>query len=115
MGALGGEHGHTLIALGGLAALYTLMGKNMQARPLHKQVLEARRRILGDTHLDTMNSCHGLGLCLVAMGERDDGLVLLEEAVSSSQRVLGETHPSTQHFEEGLHDAQRECSEAARP
>mmetsp|Transcript_78220 Transcript_78220/g.252935 ORF Transcript_78220/g.252935 Transcript_78220/m.252935 type:complete len:80 (-) Transcript_78220:1379-1618(-) len=46
------------------------MGHFALALPLREEVLELRRRLLGEAHLDTLNSMHDLGWCLVGVGER---------------------------------------------
>jgi hypothetical protein len=50
---LGDGDPQTLISLNDLAVLYQAQGRYGEAEPLHREVLEARRDVLGPRHQDT--------------------------------------------------------------
>jgi hypothetical protein len=59
------------------------------------QVLEARRRVLGEEHPDTLVALGNLATTLWALGDLAGARELQEKAVGGFKGVLGEEHPST--------------------
>src|SRR5260370_42566242 len=59
------------------------------------EVLEARRRILGEEHPDTLNSISNLARTLAAQGDLAGARRLEEPVLEARRRILGEEHPDT--------------------
>jgi tetratricopeptide (TPR) repeat protein len=65
------------------------------ARKLQEQVLEIRRRILGEEHPDTITSMGNLAATLQAQGDLAGAQKLQEQVLEIMRRILGEEHPNT--------------------
>ena len=78
-----------------LANVYLDQGKLEEARKLKEQVLENRRRVLGDEHPDTLNSMNSLGWLFLQQGKLEEARKLYEEVLENRRRVLGDEHPHT--------------------
>ena len=48
------------------------MGRDAEARDLDQDILDRRRRVLGDDHPRTLTSANNLAADLRALGETDD-------------------------------------------
>jgi tetratricopeptide (TPR) repeat protein len=70
-------------------------GNYAGARALEEQVLEARRRIVGEEHPATLGSMGDLALTLQAQGDLTDARELQERVLEALRRTLGEEHPDT--------------------
>src|SRR3954451_23438227 len=70
-------------------------GRRPEALRLTEQVVEARRRTLGEEHPDTLNSMHNLAVYFSEAGRRPEALRLTEQVVEPRRRTLGEEHPDT--------------------
>lgn len=85
----------TLTAIGSLAVLLHARGRLAEAEPLYREVLDARRRILGNDHPRTLGSINNLGMVLHSLGRRDEAERLLREGLERSRRALGDEHVDT--------------------
>ena len=65
------------------------------AHDLHKEILERRRRILGEDHPDTLRSADNLATDLRMLGEVQAAHDLHKEILERRRRILGEDHPDT--------------------
>ena len=65
------------------------------AEPLYEQVLDIRRRVLGDDHPDTAVILNNLALLYRDQGHFAQAEPLLEQALDIRRRVLGNDHVST--------------------
>jgi len=66
-----------------------------QARELGDQVLNRRRRLLGDDHPDTLTAASQLGTAMLQLGEYRQARQLMNDTLTRSRRVRGEDHPDT--------------------
>ena len=78
-----------------LAGVLRGQGKFDEARKLHEQTLEIRRRILGPEHPDTLWSMNNLAIVLGEQGKHDEARKLLEQTLEIRRRILGPEHPDT--------------------
>jgi hypothetical protein len=76
-------------------ALYS-DGQYEAAKELDVQVMETRKRVLGDEHPDTLNSIHNLAYTLESQSRHKEALALIDLCFQSCRKVLGEQHPDTQ-------------------
>ncbi|OIP34016.1 MAG: hypothetical protein AUK47_18360 [Deltaproteobacteria bacterium CG2_30_63_29] len=65
------------------------------ARRFQENVLEVRRRVLGEEHPNTLTSMNNLASTLKAQGDLEGARELIEKALEVRRRVLGEKHPNT--------------------
>jgi hypothetical protein len=77
------------------ALVYGESGQWSEALRLVEQVVEVRRRTLGEEHPDTLRSMHGLSIRFSEVGRRPEALQLAEQVVETHRRTLGEEHPDT--------------------
>jgi hypothetical protein len=75
-------------------ALYS-DGQYKAAKELFVQVMETRKRVLGEEHPDTLLSIGNLALTYSNQGQWKEAEELGVQAMEMSSRVLGEEHPST--------------------
>ena len=73
-----------------------------EAEQLLGQVLERRRRILGEDDADTLRCMNDLAKVLFSRDKRADGEELARQTVGMSQRALGKDNPHTLVFMEDL-------------
>jgi hypothetical protein len=59
------------------------------------EVLEKRRRILGEEHLDTVTAMSNLANTLGDQGKLEEAAAMLQEVLEKIRRILGEEHPHT--------------------
>jgi serine/threonine protein kinase/Tfp pilus assembly protein PilF len=89
-----GERQHrTLAARHALAALRSAQGRQGEAATLFRDVIAARRDVLGKDHPSLAESLAGLGETLCRNGSRADGRQALEEARHIFNARLGAEHP----------------------
>jgi tetratricopeptide (TPR) repeat protein len=81
------------------AQCQALEAKFLHARalPLRREVLEVRRKVLGEGHPHTATGYQELALCLSAQNRHALALPLYEKALAIRRKALGEDHPSTGH------------------
>jgi tetratricopeptide (TPR) repeat protein len=70
-------------------------GKYAQAQPLFEEVLEIRRRLLGEDHPFTAEGYHNVAYSLHAQARYAAAQPLYEKALEIHRRLLGEDHPQT--------------------
>jgi hypothetical protein len=63
---------------------------------MKKEVLEKRRRILGEEHPSTISAMNNLANTLGEQGQLDEAITILEVAVQKMKRIHGEEHPHTE-------------------
>jgi hypothetical protein len=78
-----------------LAGTLWSQGDLTGARKIQEQVLEARRRVLGEDHPDTLSSLNNLASTLKAQGDLAGARKIEEQVLAARRRVLGEDHPDT--------------------
>ena len=71
-------------------------GRYKEAEELFVQVMQTRKRVLGDEHPDTLASMHNLAFTLRLQARREEALALMETCFQLRQQVLGEQHFDTQ-------------------
>jgi tetratricopeptide (TPR) repeat protein len=76
-----------------------------------RQVLEARRRLLGPEHPATLTSMNNLAETLYGLGDATSAADLLQQALDTYQRLLGAEHPATRTVAENLAIVQRTLDE----
>jgi len=59
------------------------------------QVMETRKRVLGQEHPDTLSSMNNLACTLRSQGRNEDALTLMRRCVQLRQCTLGHNHPHT--------------------
>jgi hypothetical protein len=77
------------------SALYS-DGRYEEAEKLQVQVMETRKRVLGDEHPNTLITMHSLAFSLQSRARHEEVVTLMERCFQSRQRILGEQHPDTQ-------------------
>lgn len=70
-------------------------GRDAQAEPLFRQVVEARREILGEDFPDMAVAYNELGSALMNQGEYAEAESVLQKSLAIRRRLLGEDHPAT--------------------
>ena len=73
-------------------------GKHAEAELIHREVLGARRRVLGEERPDTLASANNLASSLFRQGKHAEAERMLRihrEMFGVQRRVLGEEHPET--------------------
>jgi serine/threonine protein kinase/Tfp pilus assembly protein PilF len=85
----------TLRNVNSLAVLYTKQKKYEDAERLFDEVLEARKRKLGDDHPDTLESKNDLAMLYKEQGRYEEAEKYLLEAVKGRRLKLGDSHPHT--------------------
>jgi hypothetical protein len=60
-----------------------------------REVLEVRRRVLGEEHPDTLTSSNNLGTSLSDQGMYADAERIHRQVLGVNRRVLGDEHPGT--------------------
>jgi serine/threonine-protein kinase len=64
----------------------------LKAERFERELLVARRKVVGDLHLLTAASLHRLGLLLRSMGRHAEAEPLLQEALATRRQLLGHNH-----------------------
>lgn len=62
---------------------------------MKKEVLEKRRRILGEEYPDTMSAMNNLAITLGDRGQLNEAAKLMKEVLEKMKQILGEQHPKT--------------------
>ena len=70
-------------------------GDYRPAEQAYRQVLDARRRLLGPEHPATLTSMNNLALTLLALGDAAGAAELHRQVLEAYERVLGPEHPNT--------------------
>ena len=77
------------------ALVYSEAGRGQEGLQLTEQVVEARKRTLGEEHPHTLRSMQSLANRYSEAGRGQEGLQLTEQVVEARKRTLGEKHPHT--------------------
>ena len=92
----GEDHPSTLRALHNAACLMELLDDTPGAEFLMRDVLERRKRLLGENHYETTISIHDLGWLLHLHPERlDEAEPLLRQALQQWTKTLGVANPDS--------------------
>ena len=89
-----------LMMASNFALMYSEAGRFLEALQLTEQVVEVRKRTLGEEHPITLRSMHNLAIDYSEAdyseaGKRQKALQLAEQVVEVIKRTLGEEHPDT--------------------
>ncbi len=79
-----------------------------------EEVLETRRRILGDEHPDTLTSMSNLATTLSEQGDLAGAWEIEERVLETRRRVLGSEHPDTSISAWNLFYTFHDLSDSAR-
>ncbi|HET9887702.1 MAG TPA: tetratricopeptide repeat protein, partial [bacterium] len=71
------------------------LGKYREAEAIHRELLEAKRRVFGDESAWVAESLDNLGGCLAWQGRHDEAVPVLREALAISEKVYGAGHGKT--------------------
>ena len=78
-----------------LALTYRNQGRWKEAEDLGVQVIEMRKKVLGQEHPDTLTSMNNLAFTWKIQGRDNEALKLMEECVVLQSRTIGTNHPYT--------------------
>ena len=78
-----------------LALTYSSQGQLKKAEQLEVQVLETRKRVLGEEHPHTLTTMGNLALTYWNQGRWKEAEQLEVQVLETRKRVLGEEHPDT--------------------
>jgi hypothetical protein len=81
--------------MGNLASTLGDQGQLDEAAQIQKEVLEKRRRILGEEHPDTIMAMGNLANTLGDQGQLDEAIALLEVGVQQMKQIYGDEHHRT--------------------
>lgn len=95
---------NTLASMGNLAATYRGQGRLDETEELELQVLETRKKVLGEEHPDTLTSMNNLAMTFSDQGRWKEAKELLVQMMETRRRVLGEDRPDTLTTVHGLAD-----------
>ncbi|MGV9242114.1 FxSxx-COOH system tetratricopeptide repeat protein [Streptomyces sp. NPDC003710] len=93
--SLGEDHPETLGAAHMLSEAFDGLASYAEARRMHEDTLERRRRVLGEDHPETLRSAHDLAVALHNLGHEDEARRMDEDTLERRRRVLGQDHPDT--------------------
>ena len=103
----------TLMAMASLAATVCAQGDLAGARKLEEQVLEARRRLLGDEHPDTVRARNNPAQTMYRQGDLAGARELQEHVLEARRRLQGDEHPYTSIAAWNLFLTLRDCGDAS--
>ncbi|KAJ0138247.1 Amidase [Fusarium oxysporum f. sp. albedinis] len=83
----------------------TSQGRYKEAQQIRQQIMELRRKLLGDEHPDTLTSMNGLSDILVCLGKFQEAEKIYQSTLELRKKVLGDEHPDTLMSMNGLADA----------
>ncbi|CAE7123276.1 unnamed protein product, partial [Rhizoctonia solani] len=86
---LGANHGNYF------KEVYSCTGQWIQQSKLETQVLDARKRVLGEGHPDTLGSINTLAVLYSKLGQYEEAMKLEVQVIDARGRLLGEEHPDT--------------------
>jgi hypothetical protein len=76
-----------------LASTYRNQGRWKEAEELEVQVMETKKRVLGEENPDTLTSMNNLAFTLKGRGQNAEAIKLMEKCVQLRMLVLGADHP----------------------
>jgi tetratricopeptide (TPR) repeat protein len=89
------EEGYRLTLVDRYAMTLYSDGRYSEAEELQVQVIEIRKRVLGEEHPATLTSMHNLALTYGDQGRWKEAEELQVQVIEIKKRVLGEEHPDT--------------------
>ena len=89
------SHANTLSSKNNLATVLQEQGKWQEAEEMHREVLEARRQVLGESHADTLGSRNNLANVLKAQGKWQEAEEMHREVLEAMRQLLGQSHANT--------------------
>jgi tetratricopeptide (TPR) repeat protein len=92
---LGPEHPQVAHPLNNLAALYSMQGKDEQAKQLFQRARSIREKYLSPHHPELAQTLHDLAVFHLQRGRLDEGITCAERALSIRLQFLGDAHPKT--------------------
>ena len=78
-----------------LATTYMSQGQWKEAEELGVQLMEIRKRVLGEEHPDTLLSMHNLAFIWKGQGRDAEAIKLMENCARLRASALGVDHPHT--------------------
>ena len=69
---------------------------------LEVQVMETRKRVLGEEHPGTLNAIGNLAFTLKSQNRNEEAISLMEKCCRPRKRILGSHHPDTESSLEAL-------------
>jgi non-specific serine/threonine protein kinase/serine/threonine-protein kinase len=90
---LGADDPLTLKSQNELALLYHEHGKDDQAEPLFREVIDRSTARLGADHLDTLSGKNNLAMVYMAQGKHHEAETLYKEVIDAQTVSLGADHP----------------------
>jgi len=78
-----------------MSSWYWNQGRWKEAEELEVQVMETRKRVLGEEHPDTLTSMANLAFTWKGYGRDAEAIELMEKCVLLRASVLGFDHPNT--------------------
>jgi tetratricopeptide (TPR) repeat protein len=91
----GGLHFICLASMNNLASTYTNQGRSKEAEELEVQVMETRKRVLGQEHPSTLTSMANLASTYRNQGRSKEAEELEVQVMETRKRVLGQVHLDT--------------------
>jgi tetratricopeptide (TPR) repeat protein len=70
-------------------------GRFAEAEPITREVLDVKKRVLGEEHPSTLASAHNLGHSLFGLGKHAEAEQIQRKVLDASRRIHGEEHPHT--------------------
>ncbi|KAF1830845.1 hypothetical protein BDW02DRAFT_506598, partial [Decorospora gaudefroyi] len=74
---------------------YRNQGWWKEAEELEVQVMETRKRVLGEEHPSTLISMNNLAFTFMALGKVKEAFILMQDCYRLLDQVLGSLHPHT--------------------
>src|SRR5256886_17626362 len=95
-----------------LASTYSNQGRWKEAEELEVQVIETRKRVLGQEHPDTLTSMNNLAWTWKSQGRDPEAVGLMSECYRLLKQKIGADHPYTISSFESLKEWKAATSEA---
>jgi Tetratricopeptide repeat len=83
------------MSMANLASTYQNQGRWKEAEDLEVQVMETRKRVLGQEHPGTLTSMNNLAFTLKSQGRDEKAVALMVQCVNLRKMKLGVDHPHT--------------------
>ncbi|KAF2834982.1 hypothetical protein M501DRAFT_943158, partial [Patellaria atrata CBS 101060] len=71
---------------------YRNQGRWKEAEELEVQVMETRKRVLGEEHPNTLTSMNNLAFTFKLQGRKDDAILLMRQCSQLQKQILGPQH-----------------------
>ncbi|KAF8241450.1 hypothetical protein K440DRAFT_680229 [Wilcoxina mikolae CBS 423.85] len=96
-----------------LASTYRSQERWKEAEVLQVQVMETRKRVLGQEHPDTLTNLANLAYTYKSQGRINEAIALMVKVETLSFRVLGKDHPNTKNRRTTLANWREEIEKAS--